>query len=88
MLQVNIIKNTKTYKNKLNHPFLKSYLTHIKRFFHSRLFKNFHTFKENYFMVNITHIQIFYHTYYPSRNQTMIINSYYLGIVFLKNITN
>ena len=88
MLQVNIIKNTKTYKNKLKHPILKSCLTHIKRYIPSSLFKIFHTFKENYFMVNITHIQIFYPTYYPSRNQTMIINSYYLGIVFLKNITN
>ncbi len=41
MIQLNIIKNTKTYKNKLKHPFLKSYLTHIIRYIPSSLFKIF-----------------------------------------------
>lgn len=88
MIQLNMINNTKTNKNKLKHPFLKSYLTHIIRYIPSSLFKIFILLKKNYLVININHIHIFYPTHYPSRNQTININSYYLGIVFLKNITN
>lgn len=80
--------NTKTHKSKLKHPFLKSFLTQIIRYIPSRLFKIFILFKKNYLVININHIHIFYPTHFPSRNQTIIINSYYLGIVFLKNRTN
>lgn len=88
MIQLNIIKYTKTHNSKLKHLFLKSYHTHLIRYIPSKLFKIFILLKKNYLVININHIYKFYPTHYPSRNQIMIINPYYLVIVFLKKITN